>query len=62
MVDCRLCKNHYTIYRSELNEEAEERLYVCIAKEVFIQKEYIANGPCDLYVDVDGDIPRNGDM
>lgn len=60
MVDCRLCKNNYTIYKSESGKE--HKLFVCMAKEVFINIEYIANGPCDLYVDVDSDIPRDGDM
>lgn len=60
MVDCRLCKNHYTIYASEIDDN--DKKWICLAKEVFIDKEYIANGPCDLYVDVDSDIPRDGDM
>lgn len=59
MVDCRLCKNEYTIYESEIDKP---KMHVCIAKGVIIDKDYITDGPCDLYVDVDGYVPRNGDM
>lgn len=63
MVDCRLCKYVYKIWKEDCVDEIKyDYKVVCMAKETFIDWDYVSEGPCDLYVDMDGHIPRDGDM
>ena len=55
MVDCRLCKHCYKLWADEMfDEEPGTYRIVCLEKEIFVDKEYVTNGPCEYYVDVDG--------
>lgn len=57
MVDCRLCKYGYKIWKEELVHTHGERFkIVCLKKEMFIDWEYVPNDPCEDYVDVDCDL------
>lgn len=62
MVDCRNCRHAYRIWNDGWFAEDEKYKLVCLVKEVFIGEEYITNGPCDLYVDVDGYVSGDGDL
>ena len=54
MCDCRLCRNAYRIWHDEIeNPEDVKFKLVCMKKELFIDWEYVTEGPCEDYVDVD---------
>ena len=54
MVDCRNCENAHRIWNDGCIASEEKYELVCLARKIFIDREWITYGPCDDYVDMDG--------